>query len=120
MGFTAALPQEDGQPDYRENVRRLIRAGNRRRQIKSQSDGFVYFIQAESGPVKIGRALQPSSRLAELQVGNHEVLTLLAVVRGGRALERAYHEQFAEHRKVGEWFSPAPPILAEITRLKGE
>ena len=44
---------------------------------------MIYFIQAGDGPIKIGRALQPLRRLGNLQVGNHEILRLLAVDPAG-------------------------------------
>lgn len=78
--------------------------------------GWVYFIQAQCGSIKIGRARNVRYRLDELQCANPHELNLLAVaVDGGR--EREYHRQFAEHRTRGEWFSPHPDILAEIDRL---
>lgn len=79
---------------------------------------LVYFIQSgEEGPIKIGIARDPESRLAALQTGHHEELRLLAITHGGADQEGAYHMQFAEHRIRGEWFEPHPDILAEIDRL---
>ena len=42
---------------------------------------------------------------------------LLAVTTGGLNQERAYQKRFADHCDGGEWFTPAPDILAEIERL---
>lgn len=77
----------------------------------------VYFIGAEDGPVKIGRAFVPEQRLKEIQCGYPYPLKVLATIKGGRGLERAYHERFAAHRLNGEWFERHPDILAEIERL---
>lgn len=79
----------------------------------------VYFIAADHGPIKIGRAIRPESRLADLQCGYPYRLKVLATIRGGNGLERGYHERFAEHRLEGEWFDRHPEILAEIDRLNG-
>lgn len=88
--------------------------GWRRREEKPQ---LVYFIGAESGPIKIGIAVQPGERLKTLQTSHHERLNLLAVCEGGQTLEREYHKRFAAHRLHGEWFERHPDILAEIERL---
>jgi hypothetical protein len=63
----------------------------------------VYFLRAgEHGPVKIGVADDVAGRQRELQCGNHEILTLLRAVDGGRAHEAWLHRQFVRVR--GEWF----------------
>jgi hypothetical protein len=77
----------------------------------------VYFIQAESGPVKIGIALDPKQRLAGLQISHFERLTLLAAAPGGIRLETQLHRRFAHLQIRGEWFRFTPEIEAEIARL---
>ena len=85
--------------------------------MSQSTTGLAYFIQAESGPIKIGLAIDAIARLAELQTGNHELLRLIGTVGGGRVAERGLHRRFAEHRIRGEWFEAAPVILAEIEAL---
>jgi hypothetical protein len=72
----------------------------------------VYFIQSgKVGPIKIGRTEgNVGSRLANLQTGSPEPLTLLAVVPGGPAVERSIHERFAKLRLRGEWFRREPDL----------
>jgi hypothetical protein len=66
----------------------------------------VYFIQSgDSGPVKIGQAHNPITRLAELQCGNPETLHLRAVVLATNTLERELHYAWARHAMRGEWFA---------------
>lgn len=77
----------------------------------------VYFIGGDEGPIKIGLSNGPLERLAQFQVGSPVRLRIHALADGGLALERDYHRRFAAHRLHGEWFSPAPEILAEIDRL---
>lgn len=77
----------------------------------------VYFVQSESGSIKVGMAVDVSARLRSLQTANPSKLKLLATCAGGRTLEREYHSRFAAHRLHGEWFLPHPDILAEIERL---
>jgi len=62
----------------------------------------TYFIQADSGPVKIGISLCPESRLRDMQVGCPHRLRLLATVPGDREAE--LHTRFASLRMNGEWF----------------
>jgi hypothetical protein len=78
---------------------------------------WVYFIQVvPDGPIKIGSALDPPSRLKELQTGSPHWLDLLAV--STKFTEREYHERFAEHCIRGEWYRPVPSILERV-RIEG-
>lgn len=78
----------------------------------------VYFVGGDIGAIKIGISIDLPKRLASLNSHSPIPLKALATVRGGRKEEKAYHRRFAAHRLHGEWFSPAPEILAEIERLK--
>lgn len=82
-------------------------------------DSYVYFIQSEQGPVKIGISAAVRKRLSTLQSAHPAKLHLRATICAGPSIERAYHRRFAAHRLHGEWFAPHPDILAEIERLKG-
>jgi hypothetical protein len=85
-----------------------------------RSGELVYFVQAETGQIKIGLARDVEKRVAQLRTGSPVQITLLAVTDGGQPREFTYHQRFAEHRLHGEWFRPNPDILAEIERLRGE
>lgn len=74
---------------------------------------MIYFIENESGRVKIGHAKDPTRRLSSLQGGSHEKLTLVAVIAdGGRPEESALHLRFADLRGRGEWFAPDARLRA--------
>jgi excisionase family DNA binding protein len=77
----------------------------------------VYFIGGETGPVKIGKAMNPEGRLRDLQCGYPFELKILALVEGSTGVEQGYHRQFAHCRLNGEWFERTPEIEAEIARL---
>ena len=79
--------------------------------------GWVYFVAAACGSIKIGRTNNVVYRLMDLQCANPQKLELLAVAVDG-SREAEYHRRFAAHRLHGEWFTPHPDILAEIARLK--
>lgn len=77
-------------------------------------DIYVYVIAHLSdsiltGPVKVGVAASPISRLREVQTGNPKRLVLCAEFGTPTraiaiALEHAFHTVMAEKRLVGEWF----------------
>lgn len=94
-----------------------------RRAIKPESR-FVYVMQAgESGPVKIGVARNPLSRLRELQTGCFARLRLIAMEdlsdrSDALALESALHKRFRPYRLHGEWFRCEGDVLESLTHWK--
>lgn len=80
---------------------------------------FVYFIGAAIGPIKIGIAEQPRTRLKILQTSYPYDLSILAMTPGPRSLEMEYHRKFAMHRLRGEWFERHEDILAAIREITG-
>jgi hypothetical protein len=91
--------------------------GATRETVSNRKPVDVYFIQAETGQIKIGVAEHVERRLNALRMCSPVPLKVLATTPGAQQEEFAYHRQFAAHRLHGEWFSPAPEILAEIDRL---
>jgi hypothetical protein len=75
----------------------------------------VYFIQSGlHGPIKIGYTVDVVDRLADLQIGSPTLLRLIATTPGGFAVERQWHQRFADERLLGEWFAPSDRLLATI------
>lgn len=75
-------------------------------EARSRRDGFVYFVQGvRGGPIKIGFAADPATRLAELQVGSNVRLRILCAVPAALNDERTMHARFKKDRLHGEWFS---------------
>lgn len=66
---------------------------------------FVYLIQAGDGPIKIGVAKDPRSRLRDLQTSHYEDLRILRVLPGDRYLEARCHKRAKHARIKGEWFN---------------
>lgn len=84
-------------------------------------DSLVYFIQAgDSGPIKIGIAMNLLSRIKHLQSQSPLKLNLLATIEGGLPKEREIHKRFSAHRLHGEWFSPGEELLKFISDLNGK
>lgn len=78
----------------------------------------VYFIQiGDGGSIKIGHSASPPARLSQLQSSHSEPLKLLAVIDGDSEEEHSIHEMFAEFWQRGEWFAPAPSLVAYIRTL---
>lgn len=74
----------------------------------------VYFIGGDTGPVKIGITTNPGQRVEHLRTGSPFPIRLLATIRAGRSLERAYHRYFEHCRLEGEWFDRCPDLEREI------
>jgi hypothetical protein len=89
-------------------------------ECETQKDRAVYFIGSLDTAIKIGVSSSVAVRFRTLQAYSPVPLEILAVRQGSEATECAYHDWFAAHRLHGEWFSPAPEILAEIARLTTE
>lgn len=76
------------------------------RSVYGTEASFVYVIRAGyRGPIKVGLAKNPESRLREHQTSNHEELTLLHVLPGGRSQEAELHRRLKHARLRGEWFA---------------
>jgi hypothetical protein len=103
---------------YREG-HPLAYLASRQRYVESRKDGRpqIYFVQTESGPIKIGFVRKVvTQRLKELQVGNHEHLVLIGWKLGTVAEERELHHRFQHLWIRGEWFRPAPELLALVKK----
>lgn len=78
----------------------------------------VYFIQADSGLVKVGVAENPQARLAQLQTGSPARLRLIGFVpEVGAQGERALHVRFAAAHAHGEWFHPVPELMDYVRSM---
>lgn len=81
---------------------------------------YVYFCQAtHGGPIKIGIATNPTSRLRELQAASPYPLRMLAIIPGTHTQERRLHEHFSEWRLHGEWFDErADGLMALVSKAQ--
>lgn len=86
------------------------RAGFRRK--ANAGYAFIYLIECE-GFVKIGVAVRPLNRLAELQIGNPFPLSIAELVEVAEGIayriERRAHAEIAHARHKGEWFKVSVP-----------
>lgn len=82
--------------------------------------GWVYFArQGASGPIKIGRAVDPHKRVRDLSVGSPIPLVILGAVlcEAYEEEEAEIHTRLDEHCVQGEWFV-ADVAFCEMKRLE--
>lgn len=94
---------------WRSRNLELARANSREYHREKHLDdkGKIYFIQAASGPVKIGYTRKkPEGRLIELQAGNHETLRVVKWFFGTHEDEAGLHSDFLSYLIRGEWYRP--------------
>lgn len=75
---------------------------------------YVYFVQSDSGAIKIGTTKNVSVRVKSLSGGVPGGVRLLKVVSGGRKLERQLHVEFAGDRIGFEWFKSSDALRARM------
>lgn len=72
---------------------------------------MIYFIQAgNNGPIKIGIASKPETRLKNLQTAHFDELTIRGVMPGDKEVEKELHDRFSSYHMRGEWFQNAKEI----------
>ncbi len=90
-----------------------------RKTINNPLEVDLYFIEG-GGLIKIGKTDDISRRLRELQFMSPVPLKLKAFFPGFGKYEHSIHGTLYRYRKHGEWFEPAPQVLAMIERLNTE
>ena len=100
--------------DHLERAREEVQARQRKIGAKPAliTTGTVYFIRFDTR-IKIGFTTNLQKRMTDLHPDE-----ILATAPGSLAVEKRLHGMFGEYRLVGEWFKPAPALLAYIARVK--
>lgn len=83
---------------------------------------YLYFIQAENGPIKIGITGNVEKRLVSLKTHNPYDLTVLHVqlfddMVMAREQEKSLHHRFQGCRINREWFKPSPELMEFIENI---
>ncbi len=97
-------PTPDGRRSWRGSVRAVLPA-----------DALVI---GERG-VKIGHAVDPHKRIAELQTGNPRKLILLGYIKGTMEDEARFHQRFHKDNVLQEWFRPSRELLSLFVNKEG-
>jgi hypothetical protein len=92
------------------------------REHKEYDLGYVYVIgQEDAGPYKIGYSITPGDRLTHLQIGTHNTLHLLFVLKTGwiasQRVEREVHTHFKEKLIRGEWYDASLEDIKDVMRI---
>lgn len=117
--------------NWRAEKERLASEQARRAEIERQSEeraerkasglGVVYFIQGEDGGnIKIGWSGRVEGRRKDHQCSSPVRLVVLTTMPGRREDEAELHRRFSHLRQHGEWFAPAPDLVAYIGGLQGQ
>ena len=82
------------------------------------SDGFVYVMGADHGPVKVGWTVNIEKRLADVQTGYPYDLKVLFSIEHihARFVEAEAHRRLAAHRLRGEWFDVPRDVAIEAVQ----
>lgn len=81
--------------------------------------GLLYFVrQGVTGPIKIGRTSNFTSRLRMLQTGCAAPLRVIATFEDAGWQEQIWHRAFAKQRMAGEWFEPTEALLDAIDHFR--
>ena len=80
---------------------------------------MIYFIQVmdPAARIKIGYTTKAANRLASIRAACPYQVKFLGQMEGDLSTEKALHERFAEHAVIGEWFEPAPELMAFCSSL---
>lgn len=107
--FKAEVPQV---AEERRPLGPLDRAMGRTAQPRIANKTYI----VRCGPfVKIGMAVDVETRFRTLLASNPFDLEMVAILPGGRAVERALHLRFAAQRHRDEWFREEGELAAWIT-----
>lgn len=81
--------------------------------------GEVYFVEG-GGRIKIGFSVKPGDRIKTLSTGSPHHLKLVGTMPGSYRLEKAIHQQLAEYRVQGEWFTDCEWVRFVVDTLLTE
>jgi predicted GIY-YIG superfamily endonuclease len=90
----------------------------RAKKERKKEAGFVYFIQADNGLVKIGRTKDIQQRLDHFTAKLPYKLELVHSIKSNDSveLEKVFHEKYHDKRKRGEWFDLNTSDLKEVKK----
>lgn len=87
--------------------------------VRRKKKGYVYAVQDESGMIKIGRSINPETRINCIRTQSGKNISQVYIspsCTNYEAKERALHKKFAQYRQSGEWFNVA--MCDVVTAIK--
>ena len=87
---------------------------------KKNQIGYVYFIESDSGYVKIGKTVNLKTRIKSLKSASPHDLKLLGYIKSEdyNFLEMVFHKKFDESRVNGEWFDIEMCRILDFSKRK--
>ena len=79
-----------------------------------QGDPYVYFIQIEPGPIKIGWTTSYYRRWECMETYQPYQMRLLWIEPGGKVQESVWHDRFQDAHIRAEWFHPTDFVLSTL------
>jgi hypothetical protein len=120
-GLNDHLISDEDAADWDSSVREYLEA-RPDGAVASRAEGpnaVVYVLRgANDGLVKIGTTTDLSGRLRAIRSMSAVPIELLCVFPGDASVEKQAHMKFREHRRHGEWFQPAPDLMAWVEQMR--
>lgn len=115
--YTSFMPQIDHSPRSYEEI---METEKEKKHFNWGAHKQIYiWVGQLSGLVKIGHSKNTEKRLIQAQSASGETIFELAILDGDRVIERLIHGELAYFRHHGEWYYPAPQVLAWVTEAEG-
>ena len=117
-GKVVFIQSHIGSPIYisEDEIERLVKKKSNGCYPKIKSE--IYFIQADiNGLIAIGFTQSLETQLDSIKTSSPVPISILAIIDGDFRKETELHEKFSSLRKYGEWFEPAPELIAFIKTL---
>lgn len=91
-------------------------SSNRKKQKNIKDSGYVYFLKADNGLIKIGRSKNLDKRLDHFTTKLPYKLKLVHQIKTNdtNKLEKHFHELYSNRRIRGEWFDLSNDTMQEI------
>jgi len=86
--------------------------------LELSGDIIIYAIQAESGPVNIGTTTNLKRRLVDLQVGNHEKLTIIGHCTARPSLGSDLLMILGTDKIRGKWLKRSAEVTKTVLFIK--
>jgi hypothetical protein len=81
-----------------------------------ETKSVIYFLRS-GDRVKIGVTISLGRRIKALESASGASIDLIGSIPGTKDCERELHEQFAEYRIKGEWFSATEELLTGVDQI---
>jgi len=124
MNFYENITQEQID-EYNEKVEAALyeeyTAVTTKNKNKEKVEGYVYFVESDTGFVKVGMTSNLKTRIKALRSASPHILKLKGYVKTTRYgfLEKQIHSHFSNRKTNGEWFDVKVSEFFSFVNSKG-